>query len=652
MIPSEPRRSHHTTRPKFGRVASVLAATVQPDKDQAFTTKSSTRIAQSRTGRNDQSPPDFLTLAFASTECDNVNRPPSLNVLIRSIEHLTTASDGHMLTDVRGVFVDHARLGSIAAVAHAIGRLPVGSVPPLTPLAVYCLGHAFASQLLEDTPAEENVTILVGRDPRIHGMRLADALGRGAEAADPRIRVVYTGIATTPGCASFVRSGRADAAVMVTASHLPRDRNGLKFFRRARTLDARVGDDSASAVSIADLGARAIQCATEWHSAGILPPASGKDSVMCSAWVDWMPYYAKELRQAIVDQVGHQSCDKTSANDQISQQPLRGLKIVLNAGNGSGAFFHKILQELGADTTGSLHLEYNGEFPNGVPNPESPAMVSETEQACALVKADLGILLDTDADRCGFVVPSRHDKNTYEPLNRNRLIALLGVIMSRSSPGSAIVTDSVTSEGLATFLQGSLGLQHVRYLKGYANVIGKARSLSESNVVAANLAIETSGHCAFRENDYLDDGTYCAVKVLSLMARERAANAKSNLLDLIADLVELDEVAELRMATLDDSLDTMQQVFDLCALELERHAQNSDIEWEIDVDNLEGIRIRIGDGQFFMLRKSLHDPIISLQIEASSKDIARRRIMVPIIELFDSLEQIQAQLDLSVLRQF
>ena len=85
--------------------------------------------------------------------------------------------------------------------------------------------------------------------------------------------------------------------------------------------------------------------------------------------------------------------------------------------------------------------------------------------------------------------------------------ALLSVIFSRSSPGCSIVTDSVTSEGLAKFIVDDLDLKHVRYLKGYANVIGKARELTESDTANAEMAIETSGHCAMKENGYLDDGT-------------------------------------------------------------------------------------------------------------------------------------------------
>lgn len=76
--------------------------------------------------------------------------------------------------------------------------------------------------------------------------------------------------------------------------------------------------------------------------------------------------------------------------------------------------------------------------------------------------------------------------------SKSGLIAMMGVIMARQSPGCAIVTDSVTSTGLSSFLE-ELGLLHVRYVRGYANVIRKARSLTESNTVNAEVAIETSG---------------------------------------------------------------------------------------------------------------------------------------------------------------
>jgi hypothetical protein len=69
---------------------------------------------------------------------------------------------------------------------------------------------------------------------------------------------------------------------------------------------------------------------------------------------------------------------------------------------------------------------------------------------------------------------------------------------------------------LEAFLQDDLGLQHVQYFKGYANVINKARKLTEAGIANAEVAIETSGHCAMQENGYLDDGTHTAVKAIVL----------------------------------------------------------------------------------------------------------------------------------------
>ena len=289
--------------------------------------------------------------------------------------------------------MEHPQLGSIASVAHEIGKLPSGSQPPLTPFAAHCFGHALAQQLLDMAAAasipknkgndnsDDTIEIVIGQDPREHGMRLADAFARGAESADPRIRVVYTGLATTPGCSAFSRIHGSQASVMVTASHLPADRNGFKIYYN--------GGVGMTHLQLYDLGVRAMECATNWYNKGVLPPSSGHAAVMCSSHVDYMPAYTESLKQAIIDQVGGVRGD----------QPLRGLKIVLNAGNGSGGFFQKVLEDLGADPDISIHLNADSDFPNGIPNPEYAPMFEATIAACEKVHADLGIMLDTDADR-------------------------------------------------------------------------------------------------------------------------------------------------------------------------------------------------------------------------------------------------------------
>lgn len=611
------------------------------------------------TGSSGQAPPNFLLSTFmisspstvtSLNECDDVNRPPSLNILLRTLQQLTR---GGSSTDIRGRFVDHKRLGSLASVAHEIGRQPTDPHSLLTPFAAYCLGNAFARFVIDrNSNLDQPVTIVVGQDPRPHGARLADAFCRGAESI-PGVQVFYSGITTTPACAAFCRLHGVDASVMVTASHLPLTRNGFKMFYRGNCLTLQ---------EIAFLGNYASQCAVEWYTKGAVPPSSGEGGVMCSQWVDYMPTYADSLKQAILRQVFGVGDGDYRDKEQLA---LQQLSIVVNAGHGSGGFFVNVLKELGAKVDGSIGVMPDSTFPLGIPNPEYKPMIDETIRACQQAKPDLGIMLDTDSDRCGFVVPADDTKIHYEPLNRNRLIALMGVILAREHPnGCAVVTDSVTSEGLTTFLQDKLGLAHVRYIKGYQNVIDKAKQLTETGSMNVELAMETSGHGAMRENYYLDDGTYTAVKVVSLLAQERQRGNSASPLDLIADLVELEVTREIRFNVVDNTLEAMREVFDFCALQLEEHLFSSSdtpeehatfsapSSWSLDVDNLEGIRVRVGEGQFFMLRKSLHDPIISLQLEAKNHQAAKELIVRPLLQLFESEEQIRSRLDLTVLRDF
>ncbi|KAL7546315.1 hypothetical protein ACHAWF_009645 [Thalassiosira exigua] len=424
------------------------------------------------------------------------------------------------------------------------------------------------------------------------------------------------------------------ACIPVTASHLPEEKNGIKFFSKEGGLT------KADVDELIDL---ARDEARQWYDLGILPPSSGKAGVLCSELVDFMPYYKETLKRAILEEVG----DARSS----AAEPLSGLKVVVNPGNGSGCFFVDLLRDLGADVSGSMYLAPDGTFPEtfGVPNPENREMVEETTRACERAGADVGVMFDTDADRAGFVLPrvvaSDGTRRDYEPLNRNRLIALLSASLAASSPGCTVVTDSTTSEGLTTFLEGTLGLRHYRYLRGYANVIGKAKELTERGEANAEMAIETSGHCAMRENGYVDDGTYVAVKVVGLLARTAAAAAKGDdgggsLLDLISDLDELPFEEEFRLSASDGSLDTATSIFDDAARTL-REMSHGSAAWTFDEDNREGVRFRLSSGGFFMMRQSLHDPVISVQVESVSGEEAREKVLKPLLGLlatYDSLD--------------
>jgi len=210
------------------------------------------------------------------------------------------------------------------------------------------------------------------------------------------------------------------------------------------------------------------------------------------------------------------------------EKPLQGLKIIVDAGNGAGGFFtSKVLSQLGADTTGSQFLDPDGNFPNHVPNPEDKDAMQSICDAVVREKADLGVIFDTDVDRSAIV------DSKGNPVNRNALIAMISAVILNEHPGSTIVTDSITSEGLTKFIEVELKGKHHRFQRGYKNVINESirlNTLSEESW----LAIETSGHAALKENYFLDDGAYLVAKLLVEMAKLNAKGGK--LTDLITKL--------------------------------------------------------------------------------------------------------------------
>ncbi len=311
---------------------------------------------------------------------------------------------------------------------------------------------------------------------------------------------------------------------------------------------------------------------------------------------DFVSVYADGLVQQI----------RQDVNDtQQYDTPLAGLHIVVDAGNGAGGFYaSKVLEPLGADISGSQFLDPDGNFPNHIPNPENAEAMAAICSAVLENKADFGIIFDTDVDRSAAVDPQGME------LNRNKLIALISAVVLREHPGSTIVTDSITSDGLAEFITGLGGVHH-RFKRGYKNVINEAVRLNEQGQ-ASWLAIETSGHGAMKENYFLDDGAYLVSKLLVELAR--AKQSGKVLTDLIADLKEPAESEEYRLKILTDDFKAHGEKV-IQSLEA---FVNQQPDWKLVSDNYEGIRVACDRG-WFLLRLSLHDPVLPLNIESDNE---------------------------------
>ncbi|MBE5781745.1 MAG: phosphomannomutase/phosphoglucomutase [Clostridiales bacterium] len=480
----------------------------------------------------------------------------------------------------------------------------LGENAALTCEAASRIAGAFVSWLKQrgvDIPR-----VALGRDSRITGEALLAASADGCRLAGARVEVYD--MCTTPAMyMSLITEGfGCDGAIMITASHHPFDRNGLKFFTKEGGIDSKELDEIL-AIAMSDA-----------------PLNQGGEPIQRR---EFLPVYCEQLKERVRRGLGTDI-----------QKPLLGLHVVVDAGNGAGGFYAQLLEDLGAWVEGSQFLEPDGHFPNHVPNPENAEAMASISAAVVKAQADLGVIFDADCDRAAIV------DHTGREINRNRLIALICAILLNEKQGLTIVTDSVTSSGLARFIQ-EWGGEHYRFKRGYRNVIDEAIRLNEAGIDCP-LAIETSGHAALRENHFLDDGMYL-VTVLICEAMRLKQEGKE-LSSLIEELREPKESAEVRLSIAAEDF----RAAGRAAIEKVMDHAAFAPGWRIAPDNREGVRIYFDlDGEmesgWFLLRLSVHDPVLPLNLE-SDVDGGVKYMASALLQVLSAAEGI----DLTALQQF
>lgn len=465
-------------------------------------------------------------------------------------------------TDIRGVASEGVEGQPVNLTDDVVAKMADGFV-------------LWLSKKVSKAPAA--LTISIGRDSRISGPHIVAICSERFKRCGAT--VLDCSLASTPSMFMTTVDLGCDGALQITASHHPFNRNGLKFFTREGGLE---GSD--------------IEAILEYAQNGESPAESGCGEIRK---VDYMTDYAKGLCEKI----------KSEVNAEDYEHPLKGFKIVVDAGNGAGGFYaDKVLAVLGADTTGSRYLDPDGMFPNHIPNPEDATAMASICEAVKEANADLGVIFDTDVDRGGAV------DNKGNEINRNRLVAVAAAIALEGNEGGTIVTDSITSSGLKEFIEDTLGGKHYRYRRGYKNVIDKALELNAQGINCP-LAIETSGHAAMKENYFLDDGAYLCTKIIIKAAQLRKEGKELD--ELTAALKEPVESKEVRFKILESDFRACGEkiINDLTAYAMAQE------DWNVANDNREGIRVSFdkdnGDG-WFLLRLSVHDPIMPLNIESDS----------------------------------
>ncbi len=464
-----------------------------------------------------------------------------------------------------------------------------GDPVTLTDEVVTRIAQAFTVWVREKTGAQAPV-IAIGNDSRLSATRIASATSQGVCSVGGN--VLLTGLSSTPSMFMLLQDDfGADASIMITASHLPYQKNGLKFFMKDGGLE---GSDITELLRLAEKN----------------DFPQGEGSVTEKSYLD---KYSADLVALVRRATGE-------------DEPLKGKRILVDAGNGAGGFYaDKVLAPLGADTTGSQFLEPDGSFPNHIPNPENATAMQSVCEAVKQHKADFGIIFDTDVDRAGAVAPDG------EEINRNRLIALISAILLEEQSGAYIVTDSVTSDGLKQFITARGGVHH-RFKRGYKNVINESKRLNAEGKYSP-LAIETSGHAALKENYFLDDGAYLVTRILISLAK--CAKQGKNVLDLIADLKMPREAAEIRL--LFDKGCDFKALGGVVIEQLKAWAEQAEYITPAP-DNHEGFRFNFdkehGDG-WILVRMSLHEPIMPINVESDSEGGNKKMIS----ELYSFMKQ-------------
>lgn len=345
----------------------------------------------------------------------------------------------------------------------------VANREPMTPETMVKVGRATA-HLLRGT--SERPAIVIGKDTRLTGYMLETALTAGITSMG--VDVLLVGPLPTPGIAFITRSLRADAGVVISASHNPYEDNGVKFF-------------SHDGLKLPDAMERRIE------------------ELISNGEIDGIRATPREIGKAyrVGDAVGRYI--EFAKNTLPKGTTLKGMRVVVDCANGAAyKVSPAVLKELNAEVV-SLNVQPDGTNINkgcGSLHPEG------LQRAVRRHKAHLGFALDGDADRVLFV------DEQGETMDGDHILALCALDLKREGRlrEDTIVATVMSNIGLEIAMQEA-GIKVVR------TAVGDRYVLEEMLAKRYMLGGEQSGHIIFLEHQTTGDGMVTALQVLETMQR-------------------------------------------------------------------------------------------------------------------------------------
>ncbi|ADU38470.1 phosphomannomutase/phosphoglucomutase [Variovorax paradoxus] len=332
------------------------------------------------------------------------------------------------------------------------------------------LGRAFGSA----ARAAGEKTVAVGRDGRLSGPALAEALIKGLVATG--VEVIDVGAVTTP-MLYFAAHTLCTSGIQVTGSHNPKDYNGFKMVLAGRAI---YGDEI-----------QGLRKTMEDGTARLAPGGSVRK-------VDVTDAYVKRI-----------------AGDIKLARPM---KIVVDSGNGiAGATAPAIFRAIGCEVV-ELFSEVDGDFPNHHPDPSKLENLKDLMAELAKGEAELGLAFDGDGDRLGIV--TKDGQNIFP----DRQMQLFAQDVLSRVPGGTIVYDVKCSQRLAPAIEAAGGKPMI-YKTGHSLIKAKMKEIDSP------LGGEMSGHIFFKERWFgFDDGTYAGCRLLEILSKSPDASEVLNAL--------------------------------------------------------------------------------------------------------------------------
>jgi phosphomannomutase len=272
----------------------------------------------------------------------------------------------------------------------------------------------------------------------------------------------------------------------------------------------------------------------------------------------------------------------------VDVSSIRPLKIVIDAGNGMGGYTAPaVFKRLNAEVI-EMYFELDGTFPNHEANPIDPANLVDLQKAVKKHKADIGLAFDGDADRC-FLVDEKGDL-----VNPSALTSLIATRELKKYPASNIIYNLISSRAVKEVVEENGGTA-IRSRVGHSYI---KKLMAESNAVFGG---EHSGHFYFRDFWKADSGMLAALHAIAALGE-----TDSTLSQLLKAFNRYHSSGEIN-STLADAKAAMAQVEKI-------YVKKDDVE----VDHLDGLTIN-GDNWWFNLRASNTEPLLRLNVEASTE---------------------------------